>query len=58
MFYGANADKPLFFLRKMILSKTDEERKVALAELYPFVKSSIKKDNGSQNGSAGNDPPA
>jgi pyruvate,orthophosphate dikinase len=43
MFYGANADKPLFFLRKMILSKTVEERKVALAELYPFVKASIKK---------------
>jgi len=43
MFYGANADKPLFFLRKMILSKTVEERKIALAELYPFVKASIKK---------------
>ena len=43
MFYGANADKPLFFLRKMILSKTVAERKVALAELYPFVKASIKK---------------
>src|SRR5271157_1229071 len=43
MFYGAGSDKPLFFLRKMILSKTIEERKVALAELYPFVKASIKK---------------
>ena len=43
MFYGAGSDKPLFFLRKMILSKTVDERKVALAELYPFVKASIKK---------------
>jgi len=50
MFYGANADKPLFFLRKMILSKTVEERKVALAELYPFVKSSIKKTMEVMNG--------
>ena len=43
MFYGAGSDKPLFFLRKMILSNTVAERKVALAELYPFVKASIKK---------------
>jgi pyruvate,orthophosphate dikinase len=43
MFYGAGSDQPLFFLRKMILSKTVEERKAALNELYPFVKASIKK---------------
>jgi pyruvate, orthophosphate dikinase len=43
MFYGAGSDQPLFFLRKMILSNTLEERKVALKELYPFVKVSIKK---------------
>ncbi|MEN6458993.1 MAG: pyruvate, phosphate dikinase [Thermoguttaceae bacterium] len=42
MFYGAGSDEPLFFLRKMILSKTVEERKTALAELFPFVKQSIK----------------
>ena len=42
MFYGVGSDEPLFLLRKMILSKTVEERKAALAELYPFVKKSIK----------------
>jgi pyruvate,orthophosphate dikinase len=42
MFYGEGADQPLFLLRKMILSKTPEERRAACAELYPFVKSDIK----------------
>jgi pyruvate,orthophosphate dikinase len=42
MFYGKNSDEPLFLLRKMIVSKTLEERKNALAELYPFVKRDIK----------------
>ena len=30
MFYGEGADQPLFLLRKMILSRTVEERKAAL----------------------------
>lgn len=42
MFYGKNSEKPLFLLRKMIISKTEEERRNALNELYPFVKSDIK----------------
>jgi pyruvate,orthophosphate dikinase len=42
MFYGEGSDKPLFLLRKMIMSKTLEERKAALAELAPFVKNDIK----------------
>jgi pyruvate,orthophosphate dikinase len=42
MFYGVGSEGPLFSLRKMILSKTVEERKAALAELFPFVKQSIK----------------
>jgi pyruvate,orthophosphate dikinase len=42
MFYGVGSDEPLFILRKMILSNTVEERKAALAELFPFVKKSIK----------------
>ncbi len=42
MFYGEGSDKPLFLLRKMIMSKTLDERKAALAELFPFVKSDIK----------------
>jgi pyruvate,orthophosphate dikinase len=42
MFYGEGSDQPLFVLRKMILSKTDEERKAAVNELFPFVKGSIK----------------
>jgi len=42
MFYGKGSDQPLFLLRKMILSKTVDERRKALAELFPFVKTSIK----------------
>jgi len=43
MFYGEGSEKPLFKLRKMILSNTVQERKAALKELYPFVKSDIKR---------------
>jgi pyruvate, orthophosphate dikinase len=42
MFYGKGSDEPLFLLRKMIVSKTEEERKKALNELFPFVKKDIK----------------
>jgi len=42
MFYGKGSDQPLFILRKMIISKTIDERKKALEELYPFVKKDIK----------------
>ncbi len=42
MFYGEGSDKPLFLLRKMIMSKTEEERRSALQELFPFVKNDIK----------------
>jgi pyruvate,orthophosphate dikinase len=42
MFYGAGSDVPLFLLRKMILSNTADERRAALAELYPHVKKDIK----------------
>ncbi|MGA3244742.1 MAG: pyruvate, phosphate dikinase [Bacteroidota bacterium] len=42
MFYGEGSDKPLFLLRKMIMSGTVEERRLALNELFPFVKSDIK----------------
>jgi len=41
MFYGSDSDRPLFLLRKMILSKTTEERQEALDELFPFVKAEI-----------------
>ncbi len=50
MFYGEGSDQPLFLLRKMILSDTLEERKVALNELYPFVKKSIKGTLEAMNG--------
>lgn len=42
MFYGTGSDEALFLLRKMILSKTVDERKAALAELFPYVKRDIK----------------
>lgn len=43
MFYGENSEEPLFLLRKMIVSDTEEERRKALNELYTYVKSDIKK---------------
>ncbi len=42
MFYGVGSDKPLFLLRKMILSSTLDERRSALNALMPFVKHDIK----------------
>jgi pyruvate,orthophosphate dikinase len=42
MFYGKNSDDPLFILRKMIMSKSVEERKKAVDELFPYVKRDIK----------------
>ena len=42
MFYGKNSEKPLFALRKMILSTTPEERLKAVKELFSFVKKDIK----------------
>lgn len=42
MFYGSNSETPLAKLRKMILSKTGEERKAALAELEPYIKAAVK----------------
>jgi pyruvate,orthophosphate dikinase len=42
MFYGKGSDQALFLLRKMIVSNSLAERKVALDELFPFVKKDIK----------------
>ncbi len=42
MFYGEGSDKPLFLLRKMIMSKTEPERRKALNDLFVFVKKDIK----------------
>jgi len=43
MFYGKGSEEPLFRLRKMIISKTEEERRQALNELFPYVKKDIKQ---------------
>ena len=42
MFYGEGSEKPLFLLRKMIVSKTEIERRSALNELYIYVKKDVK----------------
>lgn len=42
MFYGKNSEQPLAKLRKMIISKTEEERRAALDELFPYVKADVK----------------
>jgi pyruvate,orthophosphate dikinase len=43
MFYGENSEKPLFYLRKMILSDNENQRRAALDDLFPFVKNDMKK---------------
>ncbi len=50
MFYGEGADQPLFLLRKMILSEGVAERKVALNELFSYVKKDIKATMEAMNG--------
>ncbi len=50
MFYGKNSEKPLFALRKMIISKTEAERRKAVDELFPYVKKSIKETMEVMNG--------
>jgi len=50
MFYGEGSDQPLFLLRKMILSEGVNERKVALNELFKFVKKDIKATMEAMNG--------
>lgn len=42
MFYGEGSEEPLFLLRKMIVSKTEEERRHALGELFKYVKKDVK----------------
>ena len=50
MFYGENSEQPLFLLRKMIVSKTEEERRTALNELYGYVKKDIRYTLDVMNG--------
>lgn len=42
MFYGEGSEQPLFLLRKMIVSKTERERRIALNEMFKYVKKDIK----------------
>ncbi|MBG0858519.1 MAG: pyruvate, phosphate dikinase, partial [Bacteroidales bacterium] len=42
MFYGKGSEQPLFLLRKMILSNSETERRIALDELSGFVKKDMK----------------
>ena len=42
MFYGEGSEQPLFLLRKMIMSSTEEERRKALDELFKYVKKDVK----------------
>jgi len=50
MFYGKGSEAPLFCLRKMIMSKNEAERRVALDELFPYVKKDIKATLDVMNG--------
>ncbi len=50
MFYGQNSEQPLSKLRKMILSKTSQERVNALKELEPFIKDVVKETMKVMNG--------
>ncbi len=50
MFYGEGSKEPLFMLRKMIVSKTESERRNALNELYKYVKNDVKDTLEIMNG--------
>ncbi len=50
MFYGEGGEQPLFLLRKMIVSKSEKERKGALNELYKYVKEDVKDTLRVMNG--------
>lgn len=50
MFYGEGSDQPLFLLRKMIVSKTEKERREALNGLFKYVKKDIKDTLKIMNG--------
>jgi pyruvate,orthophosphate dikinase len=50
MFYGEGSERPLFLLRKMIMSKTEQERRTALNELFTFVKKDFKDTLSVMNG--------
>jgi pyruvate,orthophosphate dikinase len=50
MFYGENAEEPLFKLRKMIHSKSEAERIDALNELFPYVKHDVKGTMAAMDG--------
>jgi pyruvate,orthophosphate dikinase len=42
MFYGEGSEEALFMLRKMIVSKTEEERRRSLDGLFRYVKKDVK----------------
>ena len=50
MFYGEGSEQPLFLLRKMIVSKTEKERREALNGLFRYVKKDIKDTLKVMNG--------
>jgi pyruvate,orthophosphate dikinase len=50
MFYGEGGEKPLFLLRKMIVSKSEKERREALGELFKYVKKDVKDTLKVMNG--------
>ena len=50
MFYGKNSEQPLAKLRKMILSKSLDERINALNELEPYIKNAVKGTMKVMNG--------
>lgn len=50
MFYGEGGEEPLFLLRKMIVSKSETERRTALNELFKFVKKDVKDTLTVMNG--------
>lgn len=50
MFYGEGGEQPLFLLRKMIVSKSEAERRTALDELFKYVKKDVKDTLKVMNG--------
>ena len=42
MFYGENSEEPLHQLRRMIVAKSEKDRRAALKDLFKFVKKDVK----------------
>jgi len=56
MFYGKHAEKPLFLLRKMIVSNTEDERRKGIEGIIPVYESRYERHTRSHGWLSGYHP--